>query len=238
MTARFFKTCLYLALASLSMAAGAASAGPRATKATFNGYMNGMPVGVITETFEASDGGYRITSETKPVGLATFVQRHPLRFQSRGQVSREGLRPVTFEARRNATDPPQVTAEFDWASNELTMKHGGKVESMPLVAGTQDRLSIMYQFMFMSIDKNRPLEFSMTNGRKLDQYRYRVTPDVALDTALGRVKTLHLAKIRETGDTAAEIWLSTAHQHFPMKMVIVEKDGVRYEQTIQSLELK
>ncbi len=238
MNVRFYTACLYVALASLSVAAAAAPAGPRAAKATFNGSMNGMPVGVITETFEAGDGGYRITSETKPVGLAMLVQRQPLRFQSRGQLSRDGLRPVSFEARRNAADPPQVTAEFDWTANELTMKHGGKVESMPLAPGTQDRLSIMYQFMFMSIDKNRPFEFSMTNGRKRDHYRYRVMPDVVLDTALGRVKTLHLAKIRETGETAAEIWLSTAHQHFPMKMVIVEKDGVRYEQTIQSLELK
>lgn len=237
MNARFYKTWLYLALASVCVTAGAAHGAPRATKATYNGYMNGMPVGVITETFEAIDGGYRITSETRPVGLAMFVQRHPLRFQSRGHVSREGLRPVSFEARRNATDPPQVTAEFDWAGGELTMKHGGKTESLPLAPGTQDRLSIMYQFMFMSIDKNRPVEFSMTNGRKLDQYRYRVTPDVEIDTALGRVKTLHLAKIRDPGDTAAEIWLSSA-QHFPMKMVIVEKDGMRYEQTIHSLELK
>jgi hypothetical protein len=237
MTVRVYKACLYVAFAALCVG-GAAHAAPRATKATYNGYMNGMPVGVITETFEAGDGGYRIVSETKPVGLAVFVQRQPLRFQSRGQLSREGLRPQSFEARRNANEPPQVTADFDWGAGELTLKHGGKVESMPLPPGTQDRLSIMYQFMFVTIDKTRPVEFSMTNGRKVDNYRYRVTPDVVIDTPLGRVKTVHLEKIRDVGDTAAEIWLSSAHQQFPMKMVIVEKDGVRYEQTIQSLELK
>ena len=238
MNVRLFKSWLYLMLATLCVAGGAAHAAPRAAKATYNGYMNGMPIGVITESFEATDGGYRITSETKPVGLATFIQRQPLRFQSRGQVSKEGLRPVSFEARRNAADLPQVSAEFDWAAGELTMKHSGRVETLPLPPGTQDRLSIMYQMMYLSIDRNRPVEFSMTNGRKLDHYRYRVTLDVEIDTPLGRLKTLHLTKIRDVGDTAAEIWLSSAHQHFPMKMVIVEKDGVRYEQTIQSLELR
>lgn len=234
----FEKSWLCLVFACLLAASGAALGAPKNVKATYSGSMNGMTIGVISEVFEATDGGYRITSETKPVGLAIFIQRQPLKFQSRGQLSREGLRPLSFEARRTAADPPQVTAEFDWAGGELTMKHNGKVESMPLAPGTQDRLSIMYQFMFMAIDKTRPVEFSMTNGRKLDHYRYRVTPDVEIDTALGRVKTLHLAKIREPGDTVTEIWLSNTHQHVPMKMVIVEKDGVRYEQTIQSLELK
>jgi hypothetical protein len=34
------------------------------------------------------------------------------------------------------------------------------------------------------------------------------------------------------------VWLSTQHQLLPVKMLIVEKDGVRFEQVIQSLELR
>ena len=96
----------------------------------------------------------------------------------------------------------------------------------------------MYQFMFMPLEKSRQVEFAMTNGRKLDRYRYRITPDVELDTPIGRVKTLHLVKQRDPGDTTTEVWLSTQHQLLPVKMLIVEKDGVRFEQVIQSLELR
>jgi hypothetical protein len=97
---------------------------------------------------------------------------------------------------------------------------------------------MMYQFMFIAPVRTPFVEFSMTNGRKLDQYRYRAQPDVELDTPIGRVKTVHLAKVREPGDTTAEVWLSSAHRHFPVKILIVEKDGMRYEQVIQSLELR
>jgi len=239
----FVKSPLHAALpvllACLAIGSAPANGTPRAVKATYNGYMNGMAVGVMSEVFETSDQGYRIISETKPLGLAVFVQRQPLRFESRGQMSRRGLKPTHFEARRNAADPPQVAADFDWVSGQLTLKHAGKVESLPLAAGTQDRLSVMYQFMFMGLGtSSSAVEFPMTNGRKLDHYRYSVTPGVELDTPIGRLKTLHLAKVREPGESNAEVWLSTAHKNFPVKMIIVERDGVRYEQVIQSLELR
>ena len=225
-------------LACLTTLSCSAFATPKSVKATYGGYMNGMAIGVITEHFDVDGAAYRISSDTRPMGLAAFVQRQPLRFVSRGQVTREGLRPDHFEARRNPGDAPQVTADFDWSQPLVTLKHGGKLESFALPPGTQDRLSIMYQFMFMRLDRTRVVEFPMTNGRKLDRYRYRITSDVEIDTALGRLKTLHLVKEREPGESAAEVWLSPQHQHLAVKVVIVEKDGMRFEQTVQSLELR
>ncbi len=230
------KRAILLLCVIAALTAGTAFAAPKAVKAVYTGYMNGMTIGVITEQFDIDRGSYRIVSETKPMGLAVFVQRQPLRFMSRGQVNREGLRPVHFEARRTAAEPPQVTADFDWAAGQLSLTRGGKSESMAVPAGTQDRLSIMYQFMFMPLEKTRLVEFSMTNGRKLDRYRYRATPDVELETPLGRLKTLHLVKQREPDDTVTEVWLSPAHHYFPVKMLIIEKDSMRFEQVIQSLE--
>jgi len=232
------KTGLTVLVACLSMGSSLAFSAPKAVKAGYNVYMNGMAIGAITEHLEIDGGAYQIVSETRPMGLAVFVQRQPLKFMSRGQVTREGLRPSHFEARRTAADPPSITADFDWPNGQLVLRHHGKVESMPVPAGAQDRLSIMYQYMFMPIDKMRQIEFAMTNGRKLDRYRYRITPDVELDTALGRVKALHLVKVREPGDTTAEVWLSTQHQLLPVKVLIVERDGMRFEQVIQSLELR
>lgn len=238
MNARSRELAPLVLLALLAAASGTACATPKSIKATYGGYMNGMAIGTITEHFEADGSSYRIASETRPIGLAVLLQRQPLRFESRGHVTREGLRPVYFEGRRSAGDAPQVAAEFDWTLPQLTLKHGGKLESFPLPPGTQDRLSVMYHFMFLRFEKTRMLEFSMTNGRKLDRYRYRMTPDVEIDTVLGRLKTLHFVKEREPGDTAAEVWISPQHQNVTVKLMIVERDGMRFEQIIQSLELR
>jgi hypothetical protein len=227
-----------IALACLLAAASPfASSAPKTVKASYAGFMNGMPIGTISEHFESDGSSYRIVSDTKPTGLAALLQRQPLRFSSAGQVARDGLRPAQFEARRTPTEQPQVSAEFDWGQAQLVLKHDGKTESFSLPAGTQDRLSVMYQFMFLPVERIRQLDFPMTNGRKLDSYRYRTTPDVEIDTGLGRLKTLHLVKQREPGDPVTEVWLSPQHQHFPVKMLIVGRDGMRLEQVIQSLEL-
>ena len=226
-------------LAGAAVASATSSGAPKTVRATYTASMNGMTIGAISEQFEADGGTYRIVSETRPMGLATFLQRQPLKFVSTGEVTREGLRPAHFEGRRSAGDPPQVSADFDWAQGQIYLKHNGKAESVPITTNAQDRLSIMYQFMFVAQpEKARQIDFWMTNGRKFDQYRYRITPDVELDTPLGRLKTLHLVKQREPGSGHAEVWLSTQHQHVPVKVVIIERDGMRFEQIIQTLELR
>ena len=62
--------------------------------------------------------------------------------------------------------------------------------------------------MFFRSSASEFVEFPMTNGRKLDRYRYQVTPDVEIDTPIGRLKTLHLVKQREGNESAAEVWLA------------------------------
>ena len=230
--------CFALVLTSLAAVSPLTYGAPRLVKATYTGFMNGMSIGTITEQFESDGASYRIISDTKPVGLAALLQRQPLRFSSTGQIARDGLHPAQFEARRSANDAPQVSAEFDWSQRHLVLRHGGRTESMDLPAGTQDRLSVMYQFMYLPAERLRQLDFPMTNGRKLDRYRYRITPDVEIDTGLGRLKTLHLVKQREAGDTASEVWLSPLHHNFPVKLLVVERDGIRFEQVIQHLEVR
>ena len=225
------------AAAALGLAA-ASQAAPTSVRATYNATMNGLAIGTISEHFEVDGGRYRLVSDTKPSGLAALIQRLPLKFTSTGHVGRDGLRPALFEARRSAGEPPSVSAEFDWTQKQLTLKRNGKVESFALAPGTQDRLSVMYQFMFMSPDRLRQLDFSMTNGRKVDRYRYRATEDVEIDTGIGRVRTVHLVKQRDPGDTVTEVWVSPQHHNLPVKMMIVDKDGKRFEQLIQSVDAR
>lgn len=227
-----------IAAACLLAAATLTQAAPKVVKATYNGFINGLPIGTLNEQFERDGSAYRIVSETRPVGLAALIQRQPLYFLSTGRIASAGLQPTLFEARRSSGDAPQVSAEFDWPQKQLVLKHQSKTESLSLPPGTQDRLSVMYQFLFLTADRIRKLDFAMTNGRKLDHYQYRVSGEVEVETGLGRLKTLHLVKQREPGDTVNEVWLSPQHQHFPVKLLIVERDGMRVEQVIQSLELR
>jgi hypothetical protein len=181
---------------------------------------------------------YRIESDTKATGVASLFQRQPLKLVSVGQITRDGLKPTQFEGRRAAEEAAQVTATFDWIGGRLNLRHDGKDESFPIQPGMQDRLSIMYQLMFWPVARMNEVQFALTNGRKLDQYRYKINQEVELTTPMGKMKTLHLVKQHAPGETGTEIWLSLQHQYFPVKMIYIEKDGMRFEQVIKSLELR
>ena len=78
----------------------------------------------------------------------------------------------------------------------------------------------------------------MTDGRRYLQHRYLVTPDVEIDTPLGRVPTLHLVKQTEPDGSGTEIWLARQYHFLPVKMVIRESNGTRYEQVATRIEAK
>ena len=218
--------------------ASSAAAAPQAVQAQYNLSLNGAAIAVMHETFEIREGTYQATSETHAVGLFALVQRRPGRVTSTGEIGRDGLRPKTFDGARGTRDARRVHAEFDWTANTLTLSHDNRVDTVALPAGTQDRLSAMYQFLFLEPAKLNTLEFPMTNGRKLDHYRYDIGPDTAIDTPLGRMEVVHLLKQHAPGGTATEIWLSREHRLMPVKMRVIEDDGGRYEQIIARLEIR
>ena len=60
---------------------------------------------------------------------------------------------------------------------------------------------------------------------------------VPVDTPMGRMNALHLVKQREAGDNnEIEVWLSTERNFVPVKLLIVESDGSRFEQIITRLD--
>jgi hypothetical protein len=220
------------ALVNISPASAAA---PASAEITYNLFRNNVLLGTITEHFEAKDGTYRATSEARATGLFALVQREPVRFVSTGDLTKDGLRPQRFEGRQSGKS---MSADFDWPGAKLTLDHDGLNHALALPPGAQDRLSIMYQLMF-SVQKKAPfMDFAMTNGRKLEKYRYSAQPGVTIDTPLKRLDTIHLVKQREADDTGTEIWIAPEYGNLPVKVLIIEDDGVRYEQVVTKLDIK
>lgn len=212
------------------------AATPASVSISYNLFRNGTHIGVINETFEIKDGTYRAVSQATAIGIFALAQRRPITYASTGEViASEGLRPLAFEGHRNNS---ASRAEFDWKAGKLNLLFDGQKAAHDLPHATQDRLSVMYQFMYRMPAKPRVLEFAMTNGRKLDLYRYDVTPDVLIDTPLKRMNTLHLVKQREADDSRAEIWLAPEFHYLPVKVLIVEDDGVRYEQVVTRIDAR
>jgi Protein of unknown function (DUF3108) len=233
------RTVLLAAALLLTAAPAGFAAVPDAIHATYDVLRGNMRIGTAQETFEKKGGLYHLVSDSTPSGLLALFVRARVRMQSSGTITSAGLRPDQFEYARLDDAGRNASATFDWRASQLRLKFDQRSEVLPLPSNTQDRLSLMYQFMFLPLDKLKLIPVNMTNGRKIESYEYRAAGNVAVETPLGKMNTLHLIKQRDAGDkNEIEVWLATERSFVPVKVLIVESDGSRFEQIISRLEIK
>lgn len=231
---RYFKTLAWLMLC----AAGAAFAAPPSNiKAVYDVYKSTLKVGQITEVYSRNKDHYALTSTTRAVGLLALFKPGKISIKSTGLIADKGLQPQLFSDHRENEENRNHRAEFDWPGKKLTLIHESQNSIVTLPDGTQDRLSAMYQFMFLPLEKTELLSFYMTNGSKIDIYNYRITPNQSVTVPLGTFKALYLASTPEADASRTEIWLAAEHNNFPYKMIITDRDGDKLTQVLTKIDL-
>lgn len=228
---------LVFAWLALCTSLTAFAAPPANIHAVYDVYMDSIQVGKIEEDYTRDGDRYTLTSTTTPVGLLALFKPEKVFIRSNGLVGRNGLQPLQFSHRRENDTSKDSSAEFDWKDGKITLIRPGSRETVALPQGTQDRLSAMYQFMFLSL-QDGTLDFPMTNGHKLDDYRYTVARGPALDTPAGKFDTLYLDSHSKAGERRTEIWLAVQHHHLPCKMIITEANGDRLIQVLSQIIVK
>jgi hypothetical protein len=227
----------YFAWLMLCAAGSAFATSPSSVSATYAIYKGSLRIGEIEENYSRDKDHYILSSTTRAVGLLAIFKRGKIIISSRGLVGSKGLKPLFFSDQREGDESKNRQAEFDWVAHKLTLISPTQRKIFALPEGTQDRLSAMYQFMFLSLDNTGTLDFNMTNGNKLDVYNYRITPDQNVTVPLGTFKALYVASVPEAGSNRTEIWLATEHANFPYKMVITDPDGDKLSQVLTKFDL-
>jgi hypothetical protein len=220
----------------LSIASTAYAALPTSVKATYGIYKGKLRVGQINEVYQRSKDQYTLTSTTRAVGFLAIFQKGKIELKSTGEVSDKGLQPRYFSDLRNSEEAKNHRAEFDWNAKKLTLTEQSKNTVVALPDGAQDRLSAMYQFMFLSWGQSDTLSFNMTNGSKLDSYNYRITHNQNVTVPLGTFKALYLTSTPEADAGKTEIWLATEYHYFPYKMIITDRDGDKLTQVLTKID--
>lgn len=213
------------------------AAPPSSIVASYDVYKGGIKLAQIDEIYTRQKDHYTLVSTTRPVGLLAIFKPGKILIKSNGLLNEKGLQPLHFSDQRENDEGRNRSAEFDWNAGKLTLINHKERSVFPLPEGTQDRLSAMYQFMFLSLAKTETLSFHMTNGNKVDIYNYRVTPGQNVSVPLGKFKGLYVASVPEADASRTEIWLVEDPISFPYKMVITDKDGEKFSQELTKFEL-
>ena len=207
-------------------------------EASYDVSTKGVKIAEITEKFTRAGNHYRIESLTRPVGLLALFKPDTLFVVSEGEINAQGLRPQHFIYQRSQEILKNTEASFDWDQSNLMLsdRYGQRFE--PLPPDTQDRLSVQYQFRFISFMRDhKELIMHITNGSKIDTRHYLIHPREMLTVPMGSLETLYLSTPPEATAWKTEIWLSVENGNFPCKIVLTEDSGDQLSQVLTALSI-
>jgi len=192
-----------------------------------------MHLGEGRDVLEHDGKQYSVISESKTVGVAAFFYKMNIRRESRGLITKGGLRPLHFEEDRSRK--PKRSADFDWDAKLIKLTDGANVESLPLPDNTFDQTSFTYAFSFRP-PGDEILPVHLTDGRKLSDYKYLIIGKEKLKTPLGELETVHFQKVLEGDDKRGfEVWLAVEHHYLPVQIRFIEKDGTVLDSTVTAI---
>ena len=225
---QFVAALLFFASSALFAAA------PASIESSYDVITKGVKIATINEKFTRTGNHYRIENVTKPVGLLALFKPDTLYVVSEGDITTQGLRPLNYVYKRSQETLKNTEANFDWSQSSLMLndRYGQRVE--PLPADTQDRLSVEYQFRYISFLRDRKeVVMHITNGSKIDTRHYQILPKQMLTVPLGTLETLYLSTPPEEGSAwKTEIWLSVENGNFPCKITVTEDNGDKQTQVL------
>ncbi len=232
-----FAVLLSVTSAMAEQAAISNAALPKRIQAVYEVTKNGQPFAKVHEQFAVNGSNYKIESVTKGIGVYALFGERVL--TSQGEVTAHGLKPEHFELRQGDNPKKTLLADFDWAKQNLRMTVKGKLKEAPLTAGTQDLTSFAYQFMYLPAPLKGDITVTLTTGKKLNLYQYHIQPEPALiDSAGVQYKTLHLAPPSQDTQETKELWLAADYHYVPVRILMVDDNGQKLEQTLTELHIE
>ena len=229
----------FLLLAASLFAGFAHAAGPSQMTVVYDLYRNGIKLGQVTDTFTRNGPArYVLSSETRASGPLKMLWPGNIHLESKGVVTRQGLRPTQFQHARSDAPAKLATARFDWKQRSIVFQYKGESRRVDgLRDGAQDQLSQLYQFMFVP---GLPTDFKLqvVSGRKLNDYHYSRSDGGAIQTPLGALRTQQYQRITQQPDEKAiTVWVAPARNNLPVQ-IRVSEDGVTVEQRLVRASIK
>lgn len=210
---------------------------PKRIQAIYEVTKNGQPFAKVHEQFVVTGNTYKVESVTKGIGIYALFGERTL--TSTGEVSAQGLKPSHFELHQGDNAKKTLLADFDWNKLTLAMTVKGNVKAASIVAGTQDLASYAYQFMFLPASLKETVSVALTTGKKLNQYQYKINPELELIESAGvQYKTLHLVPPEQNKPETKELWLSTEHYYVPVRIMMLDDNEQKLEQTLIELHVE
>ncbi|MDD4911249.1 MAG: DUF3108 domain-containing protein [Sideroxydans sp.] len=210
---------------------------PHRIESKYDILVKGVKLAEVREVFTHDGNEFHIQAITKPVGLLALFKPETISVISEGTIGSTGLQPTKFTQKRVSDTKMNSAAEFDWAHHELTHRDNAGLRQLDLAVGTQDRLSMMYQFVAAPPRGKLELKFDMSNGSRIEKLHYQIKPEQTVTTSFGTMRSYNLTSLPFNVPKKSEIWLAIDHNFVPCKVVFTEDGSNSLVQVLTDLKI-
>ncbi len=180
-------------------------------------------IGRTRQAWDISDDSYRLSSVSETTGLAAWFSSQRLAYESRGKLTKDGLRPDHFSTQRVRSGRSESAAtDLDWGAMTATI--GDPQRSVALPADAQDMVSFMYQLGLMPLAPGR-IEMPVTNGWKLERYELEIGVEELLQTPFGPLRAVPVTQVRRAEQESFELWLAPEYGWLPVRIRFFDRAG-------------
>lgn len=175
---------------------------------------------------------YTLTSVAAATGLTGVFYRGRFVQTSRGRITPQGLQPEEFWDQRGDS---RSSARLDAASGRVALTTAsGVTRHFAYRPGMQDALSLFFQLALTAPPPSGELRIAVFNGKKVRRYVFETRGEETLETALGPLRTLHLARTADA-DGRFEAWLAIDRQYLPVRVLRSDDKGNEMELRVRSI---
>jgi hypothetical protein len=193
--------------------------------------------GDATLVWRADGAKYSVNAESRVSILGKLTEN-----RSSGTIDSYGLAPAEFYDKRVRKEA--VTATFDRDGKTISFSDGDK--SYPIKGGEQDRVSISWQLIGVAraakdkFKTGSEWQFFVVGPRDADPWTFRVIGREKVQTGIGEVDTVHVARDTPSGsrEQTLDMWLAPSNEWYPVKLRFTEGDKEVIEQTLQKVTKK
>lgn len=192
---------------------------------------DGAMTGMIVQQFDIHGDRYTLRSTHAAEGPARLKNSDRLVESSMGRIDDHGLHPESYEEQHVSRNGMQtLRVEFDHAVHQLRFADGSTAD---LPDDAQDRLSFLYQLVKTPANTEY-FTLAVADTGQLQEQQIEVGARETIDTPLGKLRTLRLRKIHNSGEPYFEIWLGLEYRLLPVKYDMHDSNGTVTEEWVIS----
>ena len=156
---------------------------------------------------------------------------------SQGQITAEGLAPRRFGDKVRS----EQAAHFQRDKGLIT--YSANTPDAPLLAGTQDRLSVFIQISGLLLAEPQRwgtgavMNFNTTGARDSEPWAFQVAGMEQLKMPYGNLEALRLVRQEQKQyDQRVELWMAPSLEHLPVRIRITQTSGDQVDLLLRSKE--